>query len=262
MSHYPERIVCLTEETTELLYLLGQQDRIVGISGFTKRPIQARSEKPIVSSFVDAKIDKIIDLKPDLVVGFSDIQADIAKQLIQKGINVWINNQRTLAEIKSFIVQMGTLVGAHDESLGLIENFELKVLHMQKRIDEWPIRPRVYFEEWDDPIISGIAWVSELVELAGGEDVFKTLSQHSLAKDRIVSDPKLVCKLDPDIIIASWCGKKFEKQKLIDRQGWKDITAVKRDKVFEIKSEIILQPGPACLFDGLELLHELFTKHK
>ena len=157
---------------------------------------------------------------------------------------------------------MGTLVGAHDESLGLIEKFELKVLHMQKRIDEWPIRPRVYFEEWDDPIISGIAWVSELVELAGGEDVFKTLSQHSLAKDRIVSDPKLVCKLDPDIIIASWCGKKFEKQKLIDRQGWKDINAVKRDKVFEIKSEIILQPGPACLFDGLELLHELFTKHK
>ena len=262
MSHYPERIVCLTEETTELLYLLGQQDRIVGISGFTKRPIQARSEKPIVSSFVDAKIDKIIDLKPDLVVGFSDIQADIAKQLIQKGINVWINNQRTLAEIKSFIVQMGTLVGARDESLDLIEKFELKVLHMQKRIDEWPIRPRVYFEEWDDPIISGIAWVSELVELAGGEDVFKTLSQHSLAKDRIVSDPKLVCKLDPDIIIASWCGKKFEKQKLIDRQGWKDINAVKRDKVFEIKSEIILQPGPACLFDGLELLHELFTKHK
>ena len=262
MSHYPERIVCLTEETTELLYLLGQQDRIVGISGFTKRPIQARSEKSIVSSFVDAKIDKIIDLKPDLVVGFSDIQADIAKQLIQKGINVWINNQRTLAEIKSFIVQMGTLVGARDESLGLIEKFELKVLHMQKRIDEWPIRPRVYFEEWDDPIISGIAWVSELVELAGGEDVFKTLSQHSLAKDRIVSDPKLVCKLDPDIIIASWCGKKFEKQKLIDRQGWKDINAVKRDKVFEIKSEIILQPGPACLFDGLELLHKLFTKHK
>ena len=262
MSHYPERIVCLTEETTELLYLLGQQDRIAGISGFTKRPIQARSEKPIVSSFVDAKIDKIIDLKPDLVVGFSDIQADIAKQLIQKGINVWINNQRTLAEIKSFIVQMGTLVGARDESLGLIEKFELKVLHMQKRIDEWPIKPRVYFEEWDDPIISGIAWVSELVELAGGEDVFKTLSQHSLAKDRIVSDPKLVCKLDPDIIIASWCGKKFEKQKLIDRQGWKDINAVKRDKVFEIKSEIILQPGPACLFDGLELLHELFTKHK
>ena len=160
MSHYPERIVCLTEETTELLYLLGQQDRIVGISGFTKRPIQARSEKPIVSSFVDAKIDKIIDLKPDLVVGFSDIQADIAKQLIQKGINVWINNQRTLAEIKWFIVQMGTLVGARDESLDLIEKFELKVLHMQKRIDEWPIRPRVYFEEWDDPIISGIAWVS------------------------------------------------------------------------------------------------------
>ena len=262
MSHYPERIVCLTEETTELLYLLGQQDRIVGISGFTKRPIQARSEKPIVSSFVDAKIDKIIDLKPDLVIGFSDIQADIAKQLIQKGINVWINNQRTVAEIKSFIVQMGTLVGAREESMSLIEKFELKVLHMQKIIDRWPEKPRVYFEEWDDPIISGIAWVSELVELAGGEDIFKTMSQNSLAKDRIISDPKLVCKLDPDIIIASWCGKKFEKQKMIDRQGWKDINAVIRDKVFEIKSEIILQPGPACLFNGLELLHELFAKHK
>ena len=262
MSFYPERIVCLTEETTELLYLLGQQDKIVGISGFTKRPEIARKEKPIVSSFVDAKIEKIISLKPDLVVGFSDIQSGIAKQLIQKGVNVWINNQRTIAQIKSFIVQMGTLVGAHKESIALIKKFESKVSRVKKIVEKWPKKPRVYFEEWDDPIITGISWVSEIITLAGGEDIFKPLAKQSLAKNRIIADANTILNQDPDIILVSWCGKKFVKNKLTSRSGWKDMRAVKDDKIFEIKSDIILQPGPACLFDGLEILHELFAKYK
>ena len=242
MSYYPERIICLTEETTELLYLLGQEHRIIGISGFTKRPKRARKEKPIVSTFIEANIQKIIDLKPDLVVGFSDIQSDIAKELIQKGINVWINNQRTIAEIKSFIVQMGSLVGAYDES--------------------WDRKPRIYFEEWDDPIITGIAWVSELIELAGGEDIYNDQSHNSLAKDRIISNPKDIIDLQPDIILVSWCGKKFKKDTITTRDGWNKINAVKNDNLFEIKSEIILQPGPASLFDGLDILHKIFLKFK
>ena len=202
MSYYPERIICLTEETTELLYLLGQEHRIIGISGFTKRPKRARKEKPIVSAFVEANIQKIIDLKPDLVVGFSDIQSDIAKELIQKGINVWINNQRTIVEIKSFIVQMGSLVGAYDESLAIVEKFDSKVSEIKKITDQWNRKPRIYFEEWDDPIITGIAWVSELIELAGGEDIYKDKSHHSLAKDRIISNPKDIIDLQPDIILC------------------------------------------------------------
>lgn len=262
MSYYPERIICLTEETTELLYLLGQEDRIVGISGFTKRPKQARQEKPIVSAFVDANIEKILNLKPDLVVGFSDIQSDIAKQLIQKGINVWINNQRSIAEIKSFIVQMGSLVGSYDESIALVEKFDSKVAKIKKTTDHWLKKPRIYFEEWDDPIISGIAWVSELIELAGGKDIFKKQSHNSLAKDRIISNPKTIIELQPDIILVSWCGKKFKKDKITSREEWGKINAIKNDYVFEIKSEIILQPGPASLFDGLDILHKTFVKYK
>ena len=262
MSYYPERIVCLTEETTELLYLLGQEHRIIGISGFTKRPKRARKEKPVVSAFVDANIQKILDLKPDLVVGFSDIQSDIAKQLIQNGVNVWINNQRTIAEIKSFIVQMGSLVGSYDASIALIEKFDLKASQIKKITDHWLKKPRIYFEEWDDPIISGIAWVSELIELAGGGDIFKNLSQNSLAKDRIISDPNTIINHQPDIILVSWCGKKLKKDKIRSREGWDKINAIKNDYLFEIKSEIILQPGPASLFDGLDILHNIFLKFK
>ena len=262
MSYYPERIICLTEETTELLYLLGQEHRIIGISGFTKRPKRARKEKPIVSTFVEANIQKIIDLKPDLVVGFSDIQSDIAKELIQKGINVWINNQRTIVEIKSFIVQMGSLVGAYDESLAIVEKFDSKVSGIKKITDQWNRKPRIYFEEWDDPIITGIAWVSELIELAGGEDIYNDQSHNSLAKDRIISNPKDIIDLQPDIILVSWCGKKFKKDTITTRDGWNKINAVKNDNLFEIKSEIILQPGPASLFDGLDILHKIFLKFK
>lgn len=262
MTHYPERIVCLTEETTELLYLLNQQDRIVGISAFTKRPLKAPKEKPVVSTFTDANIDKILDLRPDLVVGFSDIQADIAKQLIQKGINVWISNQRTIAEIKSFMVQMGTLIGSQEPVLDLINEFDTKTQKIKRTTDRWKQKPRIYFEEWDDPIITGIAWVSELIELAGGEDIFKHLSQYSLAKDRIIANPNTVIELQPDIMLASWCGKKFKKDKVASRDGWNKISAIKHDRIFEIKSEIILQPGPASLFDGLDIMHDIFLTYQ
>ncbi|MAY83470.1 MAG: cobalamin-binding protein [Flavobacteriales bacterium] len=248
----PERIVCLTEESTETLYLLGEEDRIVGISGFTVRPEQARKEKPKVSLFTDASNDKIVDLKPDLVIGFSDIQADIASQLIKKGINVWVSNQRSLKEIMAYIIQLGSWVGKQEEATELVKNYQSRLDEIKTITQSWENKPKVYFEEWYDPLISGISWVSELIEIAGGVDCFGHLAVESLAKNRIIAEHEEVIKANPDVIFASWCGKMFKKERLLAREGWEKIQAVKDDQIFEIDSSIILQPGPAALTDGVE----------
>ncbi len=247
---YPKRIVCMTEESTELLYLLGEEDRIVGISGFTVRPPRARKEKPKVSAFTSAKIDKILALEPDLVIGFSDLQADIAAELIRKGVNVYIFNQRSVDEIVSMIKQVGALVGATQKT----DQWLYPVLGKISRLKESPNKPRpkVYFEEWNDPLITGIQWVAELIEIAGGEDCFPENSKESLGVNRILSDPLEVVSRQPDIIIGSWCGKKFRPEQVANRAGWENVPAVRNNQIFEIKSPLILQPGPAALTDGLD----------
>tara|TARA_B110000046_G_scaffold57595_2_gene64378 strand:- start:52974 stop:53777 length:804 start_codon:yes stop_codon:yes gene_type:complete len=258
MDYYPQRIVCLTEETTELLYLIGEQDRIVGISGFTVRPKIATKEKPKVSAFIDANIDEIIALKPDLVIGFSDIQAEIAQQLIKKGITVWVNNHRSVDEILKMIVQLGSLVGRTATCLDLVNHYQKRILEIQEIVSHWKVKPKVYFEEWYDPLISGIEWVSELVDLAGAIDVFKEKSKESLAKNRIIENHEEVLKREPDIILASWCGKKFKSERMFDRDGWRETKAFKNNDYHEIDSGIILQPGPASISEGLEIMHKIF----
>ena len=262
MMYLPDRIVCLTEETTETLYLLGEQERIVGISTFTVRPARAKKEKPTVSSFIDVHMNKILALKPDLVIGFSDIQADIAQELIKKGITVWINNYRDIIGIKSMIFQLGSLVDKKDLSLELIKSIDTKSRKIAKEVSSWNIRPRVYFEEWDSPMISAILWVSEIIDLAGGDNVFSYLGTESLAKDRIITNLNDIVQKNPEIILASWCGKKFNKNKMIQRKHWDQISAVKNDFIYEIPSEIILQPGPAALLDGLDAIHGIFKSWK
>ncbi len=259
MDYGPKRIVCLTEETTELLYLLGEEKRIVGISGFTVRPKRARKEKPVVSTFLDAKIDDIIALDPDLVIGFSDIQASIAKELIEKGISVWVNNHRSVQGILEMMVQLGALVGKHDKAQLLVIEIRSNMERIKQETESWDIKPKVYFEEWYDPLITGIQWVSELIEMAGGIDIYPEHQNASLAKDRIIKEPAEVVQRNPDIILASWCGKMFKKHKMLQRPNWENINAVKRDAIYEIKSEIILQPGPAALMEGLPLLHRIFS---
>lgn len=259
MDYLPQRIVCLTEESTELLYLLGVQDRIVGISGFTVRPKRARKEKPKVSAFLDANIQEIIDLKPDLVIGFSDIQANIAKELISKGVTVWINNHRSVAEILKMIYQLGVLVGKEKEVRDLVNHYEKRIAEIKTISSKFRVKPKVYFEEWYDPLISGIQWVSELVEIAGGNDIYLENSKESLAKNRIIENNLEVVERNPDIILASWCGKKFKPKKMFSRSGWEKINAIRYEQVFEIDSSIILQPGPASISEGLELLHKIFT---
>lgn len=259
MPYFPQRIVCLTEETTETLYLLGEQDRIVGISGFTVRPPQARRDKPKVSAFTSAKIDRILDLKPDLVLGFSDLQADIAAQLVRLGIEVHIFNHRSIRQILNMIVQLGALVGAGDKALAWVQGWEKEAGRLRASLPPVAARPVVYFEEWDDPIISGIRWVSELIELAGGRECFPENAVESLGKNRIVADPLDVVRRAPDIIIGSWCGKKFRPDKVCLRPGWDSIPAVRDRQVFEIKSSVILQPGPAALTDGLAELRRVIT---
>lgn len=253
----PERIVCLTEETTETLYLLGEQHRIVGISGFTVRPPQARKEKPKISAFTSAKIDKILALKPDLVLGFSDLQADIAAQLIRQGISVHVFNQRSVEEILAMITLLGAIVGAHEKTAVLIESLMRTIETTIKNAAALSRRPRVYFEEWDGPLISGIRWVSELINIAGGEDCFPELACAHAAKQRIIADPDEVIRRQPDIIIGSWCGKKFQPERVARRTGWENIPAVQHGRIYEIKSPDILQPGPAALTDGLQQLHKI-----
>lgn len=252
----PERIVCLTEETTETLYLLGEQRRIVGISGYTVRPPQARKEKPRVSAFISADIPKILALEPDLVLTFSDLQAEIVAALIRAGISVHAFNQRSVAGILGMIRTLGALVGAADRADALADRLAANVQKTQQRNANRSARPKVYFEEWDEPMISGIAWVSELVAIAGGVDIFPELAGCKSAKDRITTPDDVIGRA-PDIIIGSWCGKKFSKEKVAARPGFDAIPAVRNCKLYEIKSALILQPGPAALTDGLAALEEI-----
>lgn len=255
----PQRIVCLTEEPTEVLYAIGEDARIVGISGFTVRPPRARREKPKVSAFTSAKIDEIAKLEPDLVVGFSDIQADIARALIAAGIEVWISNHRSVAGILDYIRRLGALVGGAERAVELAARAERHIAEVEAAAAALPRRPRVYFEEWDSPMISGIRWVAELVRSAGGDDIFPQRAQQPLARDRIVADPGEIIVAAPDIIIGSWCGKRFRADKVAARPGWAGIPAVRDGALHEIKSPIILQPGPAALFDGLDALHRIIA---
>ncbi len=247
----PRRIVCLTEEPTEVLYALGQADRIVGISGFTVRPPRARREKPKVSAFTSAKIGQILKLEPDFVVGFSDIQADIAAELIRHGVEVWISNHRSVEGILDYIRRLGALVGVGDRAAAWADELERGLDAIKADAARLPCRPKVYFEEWDDPQISGIQWVAELVRIAGGDDIFPERAAESLAKARILEDPGEVVRRAPDIILGSWCGKKFRPEKVAARPGWDAIPAVRDGQLHEVKSPIILQPGPAALTDGV-----------
>jgi iron complex transport system substrate-binding protein len=248
----PRRIVCLTEETVETLYLLGEQDRIVGVSGYAVRPPQVRREKPRVSAFISADIPKILKLEPDLVLAFSDLQADIVSALVCAGVAVHAFNQRDIAGILAMIRTLGALVGAAERADQLATSYEKRLASIASA-NRPSHRPRVYFEEWDDPLISGIGWVSELIEIAGGEDILPGLRFRQAAKDRIIS-PDLVRAGAPDVILASWCGKKVVPDKIKRRPGWNEIPAVHNDRVVEIKSPLILQPGPAALTDGLDAI--------
>ena len=250
-SGFPERIVCLTEETTEALYLLGEDWRIVGISGFTVRPPRARREKPKVSAFTSAKIDRIVALEPDLVLGFSDLQADIAAELIRAGIDVHVFNQRSVAAILAMLRTLGGMIGCEAKAIALAARLGAGVDSARQAGAALQKRPRVYFEEWDEPQISAIRWVSEIIGIAGGDDCFPELARESLGKNRIIADPLEVVRRAPDIILGSWCGKKFRPERVAARPGWADVPAVRAGELHEIKSSIILQPGPAALTDGL-----------
>jgi iron complex transport system substrate-binding protein len=251
------RIVCLTEETTETLYLLGEQDRIVGISGYTVRPPEARS-KPKVSAFINAKFDKILALQPDLVLTFSDLQADIAAELIRRGVTVLAFNQRSVAEILEMIQTLASVVGVVEKGLQLVAQLEAGLEAIRNSASRFPTRPRVLFEEWNEPLISGIRWVEELIEIAGGSPVFPELRFQKNAPQRII-DPTSVIPKDPEVIIGSWCGVKVNKNKIRTRPGWSAISAVKKDHIYEIKSTFILQPGPAALTEGVRQLHAIFA---
>ena len=256
----PCRIVCLTEEPTEVLYALGEQDRIVGISGFTVRPAIARKQKPKVSAFTSAKIGEILKLRPDFVVGFSDIQADIAAELIRHGVEVWISNHRSVEGILDYILRLGALVGAGDKANAYADGLRRGLDAIEREAATLARRPKVYFEEWDEPPITGIRWVAELVRIAGGDDIFPERAAEPLAKQRILEDASEVVRRAPDIIFGSWCGKKFRPEKVAARAGWDAIPAVRDGELHEIKSPAILQPGPAALTDGVteiaRVIHE------
>ena len=246
----PKRIICLTEEPTEILYLLGEQHRIVGISRYTVRPEEAKKNHPIVSAFVDGSVKKISELKPDLVIGFSDIQGDLAAKLIKANLQVLIFNQRSIEEILEVILTIGRIVSAEDKAQKLVDGYKKRLDLLREKSEKIQNKPRVYFEEWDDPYISAIGWVSEIIEIAGGVDIFSERSKDHKSKVRSVSSNEVICK-NPDIIFASWCGKKVNFKKIKERDGWDSISAIKTNSLFEIKSPIILQPGPAALTDGL-----------
>ena len=259
-DRYPSRIVCLTEETTETLYLLEEDWRIVGISGFTVRPPRARREKPKVSAFISAKVDRIRDLRPDLVLAFSDLQADIAAQLVRLGLNVCVFNQRDVASILQMIRVLGGMIGCEAKADALAAGLERGLDEVRAVAAGFERRPRVYFEEWDEPMISGIRWVSDLIGIAGGEDCFADNAQHPLGKDRIIADPLEVVRRSPDIILGSWCGKKFRPDAVAARAGWEKVPAVARRQLHEIKSSIILQPGPAALTDGVRAIQKVLVE--
>lgn len=260
-SHGPQRIVCLTEETTEWLYLLGQEHRIVGISGYTVRPRRAREEKPKVSAFLSAKTDKIMELQPDCVLGFSDLQADIASDLVKRGVQVTIFNQRSVAEIFSMLYQLAAMVGEAEQGAQRIATMQADLRAMQAavaaKVAAGARRPQVFFEEWDNPHISAIRWVSELMGMAGGDDCFPELSLQRMGKQRIIADGAEIVRRNPDIILGSWCGKKFRPENVAAREGWCAVNAVRHQQLFEIKSPDILQPGPAALTDGVQRMHRI-----
>ena len=256
-AYGPQRIVCLTEEPTEWLYLLDEERRIVGISGYTVRPPRAREEKPKVSAFLSAKIDKIVELQPDCVIGFSDLQADIASQLVKKGIQVTIFNQRSVAEIFSMMYQLAAMVGQEARGLALMQTMQSRLLAIEQAAATLKRRPRVFFEEWYDPHISAIAWVSEIIGIAGGDDCFPELAKEPMGKGRIIADGLEIVRRNPDIILGSWCGRRFRPAHVRARAGWQEVNAVKNDQLFEIKSAEILQPGPAALTDGVEQIHRI-----
>ncbi|MCK7595018.1 ABC transporter substrate-binding protein [Pseudomarimonas salicorniae] len=255
----PRRIICLTEEPTETLYLLGEEERIVGISGFTVRPVQARRDKPKVSAFISAKIDRILDLKPDFAIGFSDIQADIAAELVRSGIEVWIANHRSVEGILDYVLRLGGLVGRGEAARRLVDEWRRRLDACAGRAAVRGLRPRVYFEEWDEPRISGIRWVAELVRIAGGDDIFPELAAEPLAKGRILADDSKIIERRPQIVIGSWCGKKFRPEQVAARPGWEQLPAVRDGELHEVKSPLILQPGPAALTDGLDALEQLIA---
>ncbi len=258
--HYPQRIVCLTEETTETLYLLGEDRRIVGISGYTVRPPRARREKAKVSSFLSARTDKILELKPDLVLGFCDLQADIGRDLAKQGLNVMLFNQRSVDEILSMILVLSAMVGAAERGVALVQGLQNGLNEVRAMSQQFSRRPRVYFEEWDEPMISGIRWVSELVEIAGAQNVFPELALEQAASRRIIADPAEVVRRQPEIIVGSWCGKKFRPEKVAARPGFSAIPAVRDGELHEVKSVEILQPGPAALTDGVRRLFHIFSR--
>ena len=255
----PSRIVCLTEEPTEILYLLGEGQRVVGISAYTVRPPEARQEKPVVSAFVDGSVAKIRALNPDLVIGFSDIQADLAGNLIAANLPVLIFNQRSVQEILDVIIDIGSLVGARTRAEELVADYIERLERAKSRAAERRVRPRVYFEEWDDPMICGIRWVSELIEIAGGVDVFRDRARGPAARDRFVTVEELV-QAAPDVLLASWCGKPVDMDALLGRPGMAAVPAIAQRRVHEIPPEIILQPGPACLTDGLDRIEAILDE--
>lgn len=255
-AHGPRRIVCLTPETVDVLYRLGQSERIAGISGFTVHPTEARRSKPKVSAFTTARIDRILDLRPDLVLGFSDLQADLAAELVRHGVEVHVFNQRDVDGILRMIATLGRLVDAPEEADRLVSDLEARLADVSQRAAALPVRPRVYFEEWDDPMICGINWVSELIGIAGGEDVFAERARKPDARSRILADPTAVTDANPQLIVGSWCGKKFRPEKVAARDGFERVEAVTAGRLCEIKSADILQPGPIAIERGLEKLHE------
>jgi iron complex transport system substrate-binding protein len=249
---YPQRIVCMTEETTETLYRIGAGELVVGVSGFTVRPPEAR-KKPRVSSFLDANFERILELKPDLVLGFSDLQADLGRELCKRGVPVYLFNQRSIAEILQTVRVVGALVGRAEAAEALADELTANLERHAEAADRLPRRPRIFFEEWHEPLISGIRWCSELVELVGGEDVCRESRAHQGAKGRIFP-PEEVARRDPEAVIASWCGRKAKREKIASRPGWAGVRAVVEDQLYEVKSSLILQPGPAALSDGVDRL--------
>jgi iron complex transport system substrate-binding protein len=259
-SRFPSRIVCLTEETTEALYLMEEDWRIVGISGFTVRPPRARREKPKVSAFTSAKVERICELRPDMVLGFSDLQADIAADLVRRGLNVHVFNHRDIDGIFGMLAVLGGMIGCESKAVQLCEQLAQNLDRVRASAAQFAVRPRVYFEEWDEPMISGIRWVSELIGVAGGEDCFADNARHALGRDRIIADPGEVVRRAPDIILGSWCGKKFRPELVAARAGWSSVPAVASGQLHEIKSSLILQPGPAALTDGVNAIHEVLRQ--
>ena len=253
MTRLPSRIACLSTESVEVIYELGEQDRIAGISGFTTRPLRARKEKPKISGFSSARLERILVVEPDLVLAFSDMQGDICRELVKAGVEVHHFNQRSLADILAMIETVGRLIGAEDKALRLVADLEAQIERTRLAAADLPRRPKVYFEEWNEPLIAGIGWVSELVAVAGGEDIFAELALHTAARDRIIDASAPVAR-QPDVIIASWCGKKFQPAQMRARPGWDQMAAVRAGELHEIKSALILSPGPAAIREGLPQL--------